>query len=297
MNKKKFVQFKEFLIEKLLLSCSLLSIGTTAAIIYVLFSESLGFFQHVGLLEFLTDTQWTPLFTNKHFGILPLLLGTLITTAIALALAVPLGLISAVYLSEYATSTIRQIIKPALEILAAVPTVVYGYFALLFVTPLLKKFIPDIAGFNALSAGIVMGVMIIPLVSSLSEDAMHAVPTGLREGAYALGSHRIQVAFKIVFPAALSGITAAIILAVSRAIGETMIVAIAAGQQPKFSLNPLVPIETITAYIVQVSLGDVPHGTLEYQTIFACGATLFVLTFFLNVISFRLKQRFREIYD
>ena len=188
-------------------------------------------------------------------------------------------------------------IKPLLEILAAVPTVVYGYFALLFVTPILKKFIPGLGGFNALSAGLVMGVMIIPLVSSLSEDAMHAVPMGLREGAYALGAHKIQVAFRIVFPAALSGITAAVILAVSRAIGETMIVAIAAGQQPKFTLNPLVPIETITAYIVQISLGDTPHGTLEYKTIFVCGMTLFVLTFILNVFSFKLKRRFQEIYE
>jgi len=281
----------------LLLCCSLLSVFTTAAIIYVLLSESIGFFKHVSIIDFLTDTQWTPMFTNKHFGILPLLCGTLVTTFIAIAVAVPLGLVSAVYLSEYATAKTRQIIKPLLEILAAVPTVVYGYFALLFVTPLLKQFIPGLSGFNALSAGLVMGIMIIPLVSSLSEDAMHAVPMGLREGAYALGSRKIQVAFKIVFPAALSGITAAVILAVSRAIGETMIVAIAAGQQPKFTMNPLVPIETITAYIVQISLGDTPHGTLEYSTIFVCGMTLFVLTFALNVVSFKLKRRFQEIYE
>ena len=274
-----------------------MSVFTTAAIIYVLLSESIGFFKHVSIIDFLTDTQWTPMFTNKHFGILPLLCGTLVTTFIAIAVAVPLGLVSAVYLSEYATAKTRQIIKPLLEILAAVPTVVYGYFALLFVTPLLKQFIPGLSGFNALSAGLVMGIMIIPLVSSLSEDAMHAVPMGLREGAYALGSRKIQVAFKIVFPAALSGITAAVILAVSRAIGETMIVAIAAGQQPRFTMNPLVPIETITAYIVQISLGDTPHGTLEYSTIFVCGMTLFVLTFALNVVSFKLKRRFQEIYE
>ena len=285
------------MIERLLLCCSLLSVLTTAGIIWVLLSESIGFFKHVSIIDFLTDTQWTPMFTNKHFGILPLLCGTLVTTVIAISVAVPLGLISAVYLSEYATEKMRYIIKPLLEILAAVPTVVYGYFALLFVTPLLKTFIPGLSGFNALSAGLVMGIMIIPLVSSLSEDAMHAVPMGLREGAYALGSRKIQVAFKIVFPAALSGITAAVILAVSRAIGETMIVAIAAGQQPKFTMNPLVPIETITAYIVQISLGDTPHGTLEYRTIFACGMTLFVLTFVLNVISFKLKRRFQEIYE
>lgn len=297
MKRNKLIKFKEAVIERLLLCCSLLSVFTTAGIIWVLFSESIGFFKEVSIIDFLTDTQWTPLFTNKHFGILPLLCGTLVTTLIAVSVAVPVGLISAVYLSEYATPKMRQIIKPLLEVLAAIPTVVYGYFALLFVTPLLKQFIPGLSGFNALSAGLVMGVMIIPLVSSLSEDAMHAVPMGLREGAYALGSHKIQVAFKIVFPAALSGITAAIILAISRAIGETMIVAIAAGQQPKFTMNPLVPIETITAYIVQVSLGDTPHGTLEYRTIFVCGATLFVLTFFLNVISFKLKRRFQEIYE
>ncbi len=289
-------KFREKLIERLLFLCSLLSVFTTLAIIYVLFSETLGFFKEVSLFSFLTDPQWTPLFTNKHFGILPLLCGTVLTTTIAIAVAVPIGLISAVYLSEYASEKMRNIIKPCMEILAAVPTVVYGYFALLFVTPLLKKIIPQLAGFNALSAGFVMGIMIIPLVSSLSEDAMHAVPIGLREGAYALGSHKIQVAFRIVFPAALSGITAAVILAVSRAIGETMIVAIAAGQQARLTLNPLVPIETITAYIVQISLGDTPHGTIEYKTIFACGAVLFVLTFILNVISFKLKKRFQENY-
>jgi phosphate transport system permease protein len=297
LKRNNIVKFQEMLIERLLLCCSLLSVLTTVGIIWVLFSESIGFFREVSIIDFLTDTQWTPLFTNKHFGILPLLCGTLVTTLIALAVAVPTGLISAVYLSEYATSRMRQTIKPLLEILAAIPTVVYGYFALLFVTPLLRRFIPGLSGFNALSAGLVMGIMIIPLVSSLSEDAMRAVPMGLREGAYALGSHKIQVAFKIVFPAALSGITAAIILAVSRAIGETMIVAVAAGQQPKFTMNPLVPIETITAYIVQISLGDTPHGTLEYKTIFVCGTTLFVLTFFLNVISFQLKRRFQEIYE
>lgn len=289
-------KLKEKLIERLLFLCSLLSVFTTLAIIYVLLSETIGFFKEVPIASFLTDPQWTPLFTNKHFGILPLLCGTILTTTIAIVVAVPVGLISAIYLSEYASPKMRNIIKPCMEVLAAVPTVVYGYFALLFVTPLLKKIIPNLAGFNALSAGFVMGVMIIPLVSSLSEDAMHAVPIGLREGAYALGSHKIQVAFRIVLPAALSGITAAVILAVSRAIGETMIVAIAAGQQAKLTLNPLVPIETITAYIVQISLGDTPHGTIEYKTIFACGTVLFILTFILNVLSFKLKKRFQENY-
>lgn len=277
--------------------CSLLSIFTTGAIIYILLSETIQFFKVVPVMQFLTDTQWTPLFTKKHFGILPLLSGTILTTLIAISVAVPVGLVSAVYLSEYATSKMRTTIKPLMEILAAVPTVVYGYFALLFVTPFLRKIFPDISGFNSLSAGLVMGIMIIPLVSSLSEDAMHAVPMRLREGAYALGSQKIQVAFKIVLPAALSGVTAAIILAVSRAIGETMIVAIAAGQQPRLTFNPLVPVETITAYIVQVSLGDTPHGTLEYRTIFACGTALFALTFILNILSFKLKERFKEVYD
>lgn len=297
LTRNRTVKIKEMLIERLLLCCSLLSVFTTVAIIYVLLSETIGFFKHVSIIQFLTDKEWTPLFSNKHFGILPLLSGTLLTTLIAISVALPCGLISAVYLSEYASEKIRRMIKPMMEILAAVPTVVYGYFALLFVTPLLKMFIPGLSGFNALSAGIVMGIMIIPLVSSLSEDAMHSVPMGLREGAYALGSQKIQVAFNIVLPAALSGITASIILAISRAIGETMIVAIAAGQQPKLTMNPLVPIETITAYIVQISLGDTPHGTLEYSTIFVCGMTLFVLTFILNVISYFLKKRFREIYE
>jgi len=297
IKRKKILKFKEMMIERLLFLCSLLSVFTTGAIIFILFSESIGFFQIVSIKEFLTDTQWTPLFTKKHFGILPLFCGTLLTTLIATLVAVPIGLISAIYLSEYASKKMRSIIKPLLEILAAVPTVVYGYFALMFVTPLLKKVIPDLAGFNGLSAGIVMGIMIIPLVSSLSEDAMHSVPNGLREAAYALGSRKIQVAFKIVFPAALSGITAAIILAVSRAIGETMIVAIAAGQQPTLTLNPLVPVETITAFIVQVSLGDTPHGTIEYKTIFVCGLTLFILTFFLNAISYKLKHHFQNVYD
>ena len=290
------LKLKEAIIEKLLFCCSLLSVFTTGAIIYILFSESLGFFKKVSLLEFLTDTQWTPLFTQKHFGILPLLCGTMLTTAIAIAIAVPLGLTSAIYLSEYASLKVRGRIKPVLEILAAVPTVVYGYFALTFVTPLLKTFIP-LSGFNALSAGIVMGIMIIPLVSSLSEDAMHSVPMGLREGSYALGASRVQTAFRVIVPAALSGISASIILALSRAIGETMIVAIAAGQQARLTLNPLIPVETITAFIVQVSLGDTPHGTLEYQTIFVCGLTLFIITFLLNIISFKLRRRFQEIYD
>lgn len=294
---RRITKIKEWMIERLLFFSSLLSILTTAGIIFVLCSETLQFFGKVSLWQFLTDTQWTPFFVKKHFGILPLFSGTFLTTLIAIALALPVGLISAIYLSEYASSKVRSVVKPLTEILAAVPTVVYGYFALLFVTPLLRKLIPDLSGFNALSAGLVMGAMIIPLVSSLSEDAMRAVPMGLREGAYALGSTRLQVALRVVVPAALSGISAAFILALSRAIGETMIVAIAAGQQANLTLNPFVPVQTITAYIVQVSLGDTPYGTLEYQTIFACGMSLFLVTLVLNVVSYQLKKRFQELYE
>jgi phosphate transport system permease protein len=239
---------------------------------------------------------WTPLFANPRFGVLPLVGGTVLVSLIAMAVALPMGLVSAIYLSEYAPDSLRRVVKPVLEILAGVPTVVYGYFALMFVTPLLQGIWPTLAGFNALSPGIVMGIMILPLVSSLSEDAMRAVPRGLREGAYALGATRMQTAWQIVVPAAFSGITAAFILAVSRAIGETMIVAIAAGQQPRLTLNPFVPVETMTAYIVQVSLGDTPQGTLEYRTIFAVGMLLFLMTFVLNLASTWLRERFREEY-
>ncbi len=262
----------------------------------VLLFETIEFFREVPLWEFLTGTQWTPLFADKHFGILPLLAGTFLTSAIAIAVAMPVGLLSAIYLSEYAREGVRKTLKPILEILAGVPTVVYGYFALLFVTPLLQRWIPGLAGFNALSPGIVMGIMIIPMVSSLSEDALYAVPQNLREAGYALGSSRLQVAFRIAVPAAFSGIAASFLLAVSRAIGETMIVAIAAGQQPRLTMNPLVPVETMTAYIVQVSLGDTPTGTIEYKTIFAVGMALFLVTLALNLLSQGLKERFQEQY-
>ncbi|MDB2362240.1 phosphate ABC transporter permease subunit PstC [Flavobacteriales bacterium] len=288
---------KEKLIEWLLKSSAVVTILTTVGIIWVLLSESYSFFQEVSLLDFLTDTEWTPLFAIKHFGIMPLIAGTLLTTFIAISVALPLGLTIAVYLSEYAPKRFRKIVKPMLEVLAAVPTVVYGFFALMVVTPFLQKLIPGMAGFNALSAGIVMGIMIIPFVSSLSEDALQAVPKSLRNASYGLGSTRFQTAFKVMVPAASSGIIVSVILAFSRAIGETMIVAIAAGQQPRLTANPLVPIETITAYIVQVSLGDVPHGSLEYKTIFAAGMTLFVFTFILNNISFWVRKKFREQYD
>ncbi len=284
-------------IEALLFLCALASVGTTAGIIAVLAVETVAFFGEVSVVEFLTGTEWTPLFATKHFGVLPLLLGTTVVSVIALVVAVPTGLLSAIYLSEYAPERVRRVVKPVLEILAGVPTVVYGYFALTFVTPLLQQWLPGLSGFNALSPGIVMGLMILPLVSSLSEDAMRAVPRGLREGAYALGATRMQTAVQVVVPAAFSGITAAVILAASRAIGETMIVAIAAGQQPRFTANPFVPIETMTAYIVQVSLGDTPQGTLEYRTIFAVGMLLFLMTFALNLLSSWLRARFREEYN
>ena len=288
---------QEKIVEFLLKGSAAITILTTVGIIWVLLSESFTFFKEVSLVEFLTDDQWTPLFANKHFGIMPLISGTLLTTVIAVSVALPIGLTIAVYLSEYAPKKFRKTVKPMLEILAAVPTVVYGFFALMVVTPFLQKLIPDMAGFNALSAGIVMGIMIIPFVSSLSEDALQAVPKSLRNASYGLGSTRFQTAFKVMVPAASSGIIVSVILAFSRAIGETMIVAIAAGQQPRLTANPLVPIETITAYIVQVSLGDVPHGSLEYRTIFAAGMTLFVFTFILNNISFWVRKKFREQYD
>lgn len=288
---------KEKIIEGTLFLSALSSVFVTFGIIAVLFFETYEFFKEVSIIDFLIDTQWTPLFAEKHFGILPLFAGTFLSTAIAMAVSLPIGLISAIYLSEYASEKLRTAIKPVLEVLAAVPTVVYGYFALLFVTPILQKFVPDLSGFNSLSPGIVMGIMIIPIIASLSEDAMHAVPMSLREGALALGSTKFQVSIKVVLPAAFSGIAASFILGVSRAVGETMIVAIAAGQQPRLTLNPLVPIETVTAYIVQVSLGDTPTGTIEYKTIFAAGMSLFVVTFFLNMISYWLKKRFREEYE
>jgi len=277
--------------------CGALSLLTTFGIVAVLIFETVEFFAEVSLLEFLTDTQWTPLFAQKHFGILPLLSGTFLTSAIAILVAMPVGLVCAIYLSEFAPEPVRRMTKPVLEVLAGIPTVVYGYFALLFVTPLLQTFIPSLSGFNALAPGMVMGIMIIPLVSSLSEDAMYTVPQSLREAAHALGASRLQVALRVVVPAAFSGIAAAFLLAVSRAIGETMIVAIAAGQQPRLTLNPLVPVETMTAYIVQVSLGDTPTGTLEYRTIFAVGTMLFFSTLILNLFSRSLRERIRERYE
>ena len=290
-------RYREGMIWGALLSCGMVSIFTTLGIVAVLLFETVTFFREVSLIEFLTDTQWTPLFDDKHFGVLPLVSATFLTAAIAILVAMPIGLLSAVYLSEYASERVRGAIKPSLEILAGIPTVVYGYFALLFVTPLLQSVVPSLAGFNELSPGIVMGIMIIPMISSLSEDAMYAVPQSLREGAYALGSSKLHVALKVVAPAALSGIAASLLLAVSRAIGETMILAIAAGQQPRLTLDPRVPIETMTTYIVQVSLGDTPTGTIEHRTIFAVGMMLFLGTLLLNLMSQWLRNRFREQYQ
>ena len=288
---------KEKIIEGLLKFSALVTILTTVGILYVLLSESIAFFREVSIWEFITDKEWTPLFVKKHFGIMPLVAGTLLTTFIAISVALPIGITIAIYLSEYAHKRFKKIVKPLLEILAAVPTVVYGFFALTVVTPFLQSIIPSMSGFNALSAGIVMGIMIIPYVSSLSEDALSAVPKELRNGSYAMGSTRLQTAFKVMVPAASSGIIVSVILAFSRAIGETMIVAIAAGQQPRLTMNPLVPIETITAYIVQVSLGDVQHNSIEYKTIFAAGITLFIFTFILNNIGFYIRKKYREQYE
>lgn len=290
-------RIKEKIIETGLALAAVVTVLTTIGIIWVLFSQTIDFFSEVSILDFITDTQWTPLFADKHFGILPLVAGTFLTTSIAIIVALPIGLTIAVYLNEYAPKGLRKIIKPLLEILAAVPTVVYGFFALSVVTPFLQNIIPGMAGFNALSAGIVMGIMIIPLITSLSEDALFAVPKSLREASYGMGSTRLQTAFKVMVPAASSGIIVSVILGISRAVGETMIVAIAAGQQPRLTLNPLVPIETITTYIVQVSTGDVAHGSLEYRTIFAAGMALFVFTFILNNISYWVKKKFQEKYE
>jgi phosphate transport system permease protein len=287
----------EKIIEGLLAFSGLITILTTIGIIWVLVSESWGFFAEIPLSDFLFDTQWTPLFTEKHYGILPLLSGTFLTTIIALITALPIGIVIAVYLSEYAQKNFRSSVKPALEILAAVPTVVYGFFALTVVTPFLQIFFPGIGTFNALSAGIVMGIMIIPVISSLSEDALYAVPKSLREASYGMGATKFQTSFLVVVPAASSGILVSIILGIARAIGETMVVAIAAGQQPNLTFNPGEAVETITAYIVQVSLGDVQHDSMEYKTIFAAGITLFIFTFLLNNVSFWIKKKYQEKYE
>ncbi|HEX2837913.1 MAG TPA: phosphate ABC transporter permease subunit PstC [Phycisphaerales bacterium] len=295
------VRWGEKLGESLLFLAAASSVIITVGIVGILLYESGAFFRHVPLKDFLTQREWTPLFADAKFGILPLVAGTLVTTTIALLVAVPVGTIVSVWLSEYAPRRVREWVKPALELLSAVPTVVYGYFALLLVIPalqwLLAKFFSyDLAGSNMLGAGLVMGIMIVPYVASLSEDAMRAVPQSLREGAYAMGATRLQTAWKVVFPASISGVTAAYILAISRALGETMVVAIAAGNRPTLTANPLEPAQTITAFIVQVSLGDLPHDSIGYQSIFAAGLTLMLMTLVFNIAGFYLRRRFREAY-
>jgi phosphate transport system permease protein len=287
---------RERAIETVLLLAACVSVFTTVGIVYILVKESLVFFEAVPLWTFLTDTQWTPLFSDAHFGIWVLMSGTITSSAVALCIAIPLGTIIAIYLSEFAGHKTRETLKPMLEMLSGVPTIIYGYFALLFVTPLLQKIYPELPGFNVLSAGIVMGIMIIPYVSSLSEDAMRAVPMSLREGSYAMGGTRYQTAVHVVVPAAMSGIASAYILGISRAVGETMILAVAAGMQPNLSFNPLEPAATITSYIVQVALGDLPHGSVGYQTIFAAGLSLMLLTLFFNLLGHWMRRRFRETY-
>jgi phosphate transport system permease protein len=296
LAKKKTRHIRERVIEGLLFLCASLSIVITLGIVVILVSESWQFFKHVSLFDFLTDTQWTPLFDDAHYGIMVLLSGTIMSSFVALAVAIPLGTMIAIYLSEFAPFTVREIAKPFLELLGGVPTIVYGYFALLYVTPALQFFFPGLPGFNLLSAGLVMGIMIIPYVSSVSEDAMRSVPMAMREGSYAMGATRFQTSVRVVTPAAFSGIAAAYILGISRAVGETMIVAVAAGMQPNLTWNPAEPAATITAYIVQVALGDLPHGSIGYQTIFAAGLTLMLLTLFFNVVGHFLKRRYRQAY-
>ncbi len=284
------------LVELVLLLAGLVAVFTTIAIVCVLVYESSFFFRTVSISDFLTDTMWTPLFADARYGILPLVAGTLTTTMVALAVAIPVGTTIAIYLSEFAPHRLRETVKPMLELLGAVPTVVYGYFALLMVTPLLQKLIPGLPGFNMLSAGLVIGLMIVPYVATVSEDAMRAVPRYMREGSYAMGATRLQTALRVVVPGALSGIAAAYILGISRAVGETMVVAIAAGMQPQLTFDPREPAATITAYIVQVSLGDLPHDSIGYQSIFAAGLVLMLITLVFNVAGFFLTRRFREAY-
>jgi len=284
---------RERLIEWVLAACGFLSIAVTIGILATLAFETIAFFKEVSFKQFFGSTQWTPLFSSKHFGIWPLVCGTLLTAGIAMLVALPLGLLAAIYLSEFASPKARSIVKPALEVLAGVPTIVYGFFALIVVTPLLQSFLPGVSGFNALSAGIVMGIMIVPMISSLSEDALRAVPDALREASYGLGASKPATILKVVLPAASSGIIASVLLAISRAIGETMIVAMAAGQQASMTMDPQGSVQTMTGFIVQVSMGDTPAGSLEYRTIFAVASALFVMTFLINAISQRIARKYR----
>jgi phosphate transport system permease protein len=284
-------------IKGILALCALVSVATTLGIVLALFLPAFQFFQEVNFLDYITGTEWAPLFLQANFGVLPLIAGTLSVTFWACLVAIPFGLGAAIFLSEYARPRTRKILKPALELLAGIPTVVFGYFALTFVTPLLRDLGIHVEIFNALSAGLVMGVMIIPTVASLSEDAMTAVPRDLRDGAYALGSNKLQVSTRIVVPAAVSGIVAAFVLGISRAIGETMIALLAAGQQPNLTFDPRQAVETMAAFIAATGAGDVPTGSLEYKTIFAVGATLFAMTLVVNAVAIRLVRRFREAYE
>ncbi len=288
--------FKERVIEFILMLAALSAVFTTFAIVIILLYESYGFFKTVSLVEFFTGKEWTPLFEDAHYGIMPLVAGTLTTSAVALAVAIPIGTVAAIYLSEFASHKAREIVKPILELLVGVPTIVFGYFALLFVTPLMQKIYPELPSFNMLSAGIVMGIMIIPYIASVAEDAMRAVPMSMREGSYAMGATRFQTAIKVVTPAAVSGIVAAYILGISRAVGETMVVAVAAGQQPNLTFDPTEGAATITAFIVQVALGDLPHASIGYQSIFAAGLVLFALTLAFNILGHIIRKKYREQY-
>jgi phosphate transport system permease protein len=292
----RYRKIRDRIVELVLLAAGLVAVFTTVAIVFILVYESSSFFDHVSIKDFLTDTMWTPLFADAHYGIMPLVSGTLTVTGVAVLVAIPLGTIIAIYLSEFAGHHLRETVKPVLELLGAVPTVVYGYFALLMVTPLLQKLIPGLPGFNMLSAGLVIGIMIVPYIATVSEDAMRAVPRYMREGSYAMGATRMQTSVRVVVPGAFSGIAAAYILGISRAIGETMVVAIAAGMMPQLTFNPTEPAETITAYIVQVSLGDLPHDSIGYQSIFAAGLVLMLMTLALNVLGYFLTRKFREAY-
>ena len=287
----------ERLVHAVLFACAALSVLTTVGIVVTLLGETIQFFGEVPVLDFLTGTRWTPLFASQHFGVLPLVNGTLAVAVVALAVAVSIGLLTAVFLSEYAPPRLRGVIKPVLEILAGIPTVVYGYFALLFVTPILEGIFPQTSRFNVASAGIVMGFMILPMLASISEDALRAVPRDLRQGAFALGATKFEVVTRVVMPGALSGILAAIILSVSRAIGETMIVYLAAGGRPDLGFDLLKGMQTMTAYIASVSLGDTPQDTIEFRTIFAVGTLLFMTTFVMNILSDVIMRRFREAYE
>jgi phosphate transport system permease protein len=293
----RWVHWQERLILVLLFASASVSVVTTLAIAISLGVEAVGFFQEVPLIRFLTEREWTPLFAIKKFGILPLVCGTFLVAGIAMVLAVPMGVLIATYLAEYASERVRRFLKPVIEVLAGIPSVLYGYFALLFVTPLLQKFIPSLSGFNALSPGIVLAFMVLPTIASLSEDIIYSIPQSIREASLALGATKLQTTFRAVLPAAGSGIIAACLLGFSRAIGETMLVTIAAGQMPNLTLNPLEPVQTMTAYIVQVSLGDVPHGSLEYRTIFAVGLTLFLITLVFNLFGLLLRERFIRTFQ